>query len=272
MLEWLQKLLRRPALTGVSLFALFIGIAWAVLGVFSVLSDIGFSTEVTKYRRWVLLTAAALGLLAVISYLYWFLYNQRNELRVENETLGQANQDLNEQKESAFRLMEKYKAEAQEDILNRLKQLATFSIHQHAWKRKPAKVERFRLDGPATDDEAIGLGDSWDRVTIIINLGTRDNVMKGMRFLVQDPTDLRKYGTIVVRECHEKGSACSIIDIEHPAFWAAVDEAVRSTDHRSAIIEAASNIIVPNSPFRELDADNAKQLLEWLQKLESVEF
>lgn len=270
MFEWLQKLLRRPAVTAVSLLLLFFGIPWVILGIVSVVSDVGFSSEITKYRWWIVGTAAALGVLAVVLYLYWFLYHQVMLLRLEVSTLRSQNQDLTEQKESAFRLMERYKTEAQEDIFKRLRELAISSILQPKWKKKGARVERFRVEGSVLGNEDLHVQDSLDRVTIFINLGSRDGVLTGMRFFVQDPTDFKKYGTIVVNACHEGGSSCSIVETDHPAFWVEIREALRSPSD-SPIIQATQNIIVPTSPYKELDPENATQLLDWLIKLESVD-
>jgi hypothetical protein len=273
MVDWLKKHWRNPRFKRFSFLILFVIILGVILEVITVLSDIGFSDEVTTYRWWILLGAAVIGLLGVTVYDYISTYKERKDLRSEKEKLEQSNSDLNEQKESAFRLMEAYKAEAQEDIFNRLKHLAIFSIHQQDWKQRGAKIDRFRVEQriPPETESQIG-GDTLGRVTILINLGSKDNVMKGMKFIVQDPADLKKYGTIVVRECHENGSACSIIETHHPAFWSEVREALQSPDHDSGVIIAASsNVIVPNNPFRELSSENAKQLLDWLQRLEGIE-
>lgn len=273
MVDWLKKHWRDPRFRRFSVLILFLIILGVILEVITVLSDIGFSDEVTRYRWWILLGATVVGLLGVTLYDYINVYRERNSLRNQKGELEQSNADLNEQKESVFRLMEAYKAEAQEDIFNRLKHLAIFSIHQQDWKQRGAKIDRFRVEQRMSQETGSDIsGDTLSRVTILINLGSKDNVMKGMKFIVQDPADLKKYGTIIVRECHENGSACSIIETDHPAFWSEVKEALQSANHDSGvIIQASSNIIVPNNPFRELSSENAKQLLDWLQRLEAVE-
>jgi|ERR1051325_768165 hypothetical protein len=268
MVDWLKRIWKRPAITSVTVLGLFLTIPWLILGVVSTLSDVGFSTEIANYRWKILLVAGGAGVLAVTLYLYWFLYYQQKTSRFEIRVLKQQNQDLNAQNESVLRLMERYKAEAQEDIFNRLKQLALYSIHQQAWKAKGARVERFRVESRGA--EAVGNGNALERVTVLISLGSGDEVMRGMKFLVQDPTDLKEYGTIVIRECHPNGSVCSIFEIQHAAFWSKVTEAV-SSGNTSEVIAAPPNVIVPNNPFKELTSDNAKQLLEWLQKLSPID-
>lgn len=270
MASWLKTILLKPALTVPSLFGLGFGIPWFVLGLVSVLSDVGFSSEVTKYRWWIISASAALGLVAVALYFYWFLYYQRRTLRAEIERLKKDNQDLNDQKESAFRLMRRYKADAQEDIFKRLRELAVSSILQPKWKEKGARVERFRVEQLVVGNEDLHTSDPLDRVTVFINLGDTDGVMVGMRFFVQDPTDFKKYGTIVVNDCHENGSSCSIVEIDHPAFWAEMREALQSPNDK-LMIQASQNVIVPSSPYKELNSENAKQLLDWLIKLEPID-
>jgi hypothetical protein len=269
MVDWLHKLLQKPVLTVASLLILFVIIAWLFLGAVSVLSDIGFSSEITEYRWWIASAAASAGVLGVLFYVYWYLQNQVRTLRVQLENLRTEKQDLNEQKESAFRLMKRYKTEAQEDIFKRLQELALSSILQSEWKNKEARVERFRVEKSLPGNKDLHMADSLDRVTIFINLGSTDSVTVGMRFFVQDPTDLKKYGTIVINECHENGSSCSILEIEHPAFWVEVMEALKSQED-SPIINASPNVLVPTSPYRELSLESATELLDWLIKLEPV--
>ena len=227
------------------------------------LSDVGFSSEVIKYRWWIIISALSLGVLAVVFYIYWFLYYQLRTLRTDNK-------DLIEQRDSAFRLMKRYKAEAHEDIFKRLTELAVSNILESSWKEKGARVERFRVEQSAVGNEDLHTNGSLDRVTIFINLGNKDGVLIGMRFFVQDPTDFKTYGTIVVNDCHEKGSTCSIVETDHPAFWAEVMEALRSPAD-SPIIQASPNVIISTSPFKELSSENAIQLMDWLTKLERVE-
>jgi len=70
MLEFLHRLLNRPVLTVLTLVILFFAITWSCLGVISVLSDVGFSKEITQYRWWIVLAAACAGVLSLLTYLY----------------------------------------------------------------------------------------------------------------------------------------------------------------------------------------------------------
>lgn len=268
MLEFLHRLFNRPVLTVLTLVILFFAITWSCLGVISVLSDVGFSIEITQYRWWIVLVAVCAGVLSILSYIYWYLWHQVKDLRLQLITLKSENRDLNEQRDSAFRLMKRYRSEAQESIFTRLRELALSGILAPTWKEKGAKVERFRVEQSVVAE--LHADDSLSRVTIFINLGDKDGVLIGMRFIVQDPVDFKKYGTIVVNKCHEGGSACSIVDVDHAGFWAPVIEALRSPAD-TPIIHALPNAIIPSSPYQLLTDESAVQLLDWLIKLEGVE-
>jgi hypothetical protein len=269
MLDWLKRLWKKPVLTGLTVLGLSLGIPWMILKVVSTLSDVGFSIEIANYRWKILLAAGITGVLAVALYLYWFLYYQQNTFRSEIRKLHQEIQDLNAQKDSVLRLMERYRSEAQESIFKRLQDLALSGILAPVWKEKGAKVQHFRVE---RSDGTAGLQatDSLNRVTVFINLSEKDSVMIGMRFFVQDPVDFKKYGTIVITECHEQGSTCSIVDTEHTGFWTPVIKALQSpTD--AEIINAMPNVITPASPYQQLNDETAAELLDWLNKLENVE-
>jgi hypothetical protein len=270
MIEWLKKIWRDRRCRSVALLAFFLLVLFFILEFVTKLSDLGFSGEVTNYRWWILLFAAGMGVLVVVGYLLFSLNHEVNSLGREVAGLKKDKQDLMDQKESLFRLMEGYKADAQEDIFKRLRELALSSILQSKWKEKGARVERFRIEQLPPGNEDLHLNVSMDRVTTFINLGAADGVLIGMKFFVQDPTDLEKYGTIVIKDCHENGSTCSIIEVDRQGFWADVFEALRSPND-SPTIPASPNIIVPTSPYKELSLESAEELLNWLIKLEPVD-
>jgi hypothetical protein len=269
MVEWLQQTLRKPKLSVPTLFGIGAAIPWLALGAVAVFSDIGFAEEV-KANRWRIISGSLLlGLVGVAAYVYWFLCYRVRTLQSEIGKLQRDNQDLNDQKESVFRLMKRYEAEAQESIFERLEALALSSIMHAEWKKKGARVERARVEKASKGDEDLQSLDSLYRVTVFINLGQQDSVFSGMRFFVQDPTDLRNYGTIVINECHAEGSSCSIVHMDHQGFWADVLEALQSPDE-SPIIQAPPNILVSTSPFKELSEESAAELIDWLLKLKRV--
>ena len=253
-----------------SLFLVGVAIPWGFLGVVAVISDIGFAEEVKRYRWWIISTSLILGVLAEVFYLFWYVLYTNKKLKAQAKDLQAQNKDLTDQNDSVFRLMTRYKAEAQEDIFKRLRELAVSSILAPDWKKKGACVERFRVEPSIVGNEDIHMNDSLQRVIIFINLTAADGVLIGMRFFVQDPTDFRKYGTIVVTECYEHGSSCSIVEIDDPAFWVDVSNTLQSPNN-STIIHASPNVIVPSSPYRELNIENATQLLDWLIQLEAVD-
>jgi len=198
------------------------------------------------------------------------LRNLADQLEKEISDLMEERDRLIQERESAFRLMELYKAQTQEDIINQLQRIAMFCIMQEQWRKKGAKVERLRTEEAV---ESIG-GEGADfeiveRITVIINLGTQDKVLKSIRFIVQDPTDSHEYGVIEVREVHQNGATCRILNISDVAFWSDAVEAAQ--EGRPCISEVSANVIVPDSALKEISPESAKQLLVWLQSISRVE-
>lgn len=267
MTEWLQKLSRHPRFKRYGVYLLILIILFFALDKIATVSDIGFSDEVKQYRWTIIFVVLALCIVIAFTYEFINLTQERNLLKNKIDALGSEIEDLQQQKDSLFRLMEAYRLEAQEDIFNRLKQLAIFSIKREEWSKK-AKVERIRIEELSKDnqEEEIKI---VENTTVIINLGFQDDAMKGMQFIVQDPTDTKKYGIIRIEECFDNGSSCSIIEMNHRAFWSEVEKI--SKDKKERIIEAPANIIAPHTPFKELNSESAKQTLEWIRNLEEVE-
>jgi hypothetical protein len=268
--DWLQQLWKKPQFKSIAFLLLFLLIVYAALNQVALMSDVGFSDEIKSYRWWILLAVGIVGFVGVFGYHYFQLYRERKTLLSQLEKLSNDNDDLIQQKESLLRLMEAYKSEAQEDILNRLRQLAIFSIRQQEWKARGARVERFRIEESRINGDESEI-DIVERITVLVSIGAKDDVSRGMRFIIQDPTDNQKYGTIVVRECYESGAACSVVEMTHPAFWGDIREALELKGGKVGIVSASANILVPQTPFKELTLESAKQLLDWLQKLEGVE-
>jgi len=269
--DWLKDLWHKLKYKKIGLAILFFIILFALLNPVSLVSDIGFAEEVRHYRALILEVALAIALVIIFISYHISLYRERNTLEQSIRELRSKVDELEQDKESAFRLMERYKEEAQEDILNRLKQLATFSLRQQEWQQKGAKIERFRLEPSLNESNLHTEIIIAENVTVLINLGVQDNVAKGMRFIVQDPNDLQRYGVITVNECSENGSACKIIEMSHQAFWYEVVQAVESKEGKAKILTASANIIVPDSPLKDMPPDGAKRLLEWLQTIKGVE-
>jgi hypothetical protein len=256
--DWLKNLWREAKqhkTLGLVVFVFFV--VFAILNVVATISDIGFADEIKQHRILILAIAAAGPILFILVSFHVRLYRERN--------------DLEQQQQSAFRLMKHYKEEAQEDIFNRLKQLATFSLQQSEWQKKGAKIERFRIGEASIPNDIDVQVRIAELTTVIINLGTQDGIMKGMRFVVQDPNDSQKYGVIAVKEVLEKGAQCGIVEMSHQAFWYEVGQALTTGDGKSRVLEASANVIVPHSALKEMNQDSARQLLEWLQTVEDSE-
>ncbi len=269
--DWLKDLWHKFKYKKIGLAILFIIVLFAILNPVSLISDIGFAEEVRHYRTLILKVALIVALVFIFVSYHINLYRERNTLKRTIKGLQSKVDEVEQDKESAFRLMERYKEEAQEDILNRLQQLATFSLRQQEWQQKGAKIERFRLEPSLNQSNLHTELIIAENVTVLINLGAQDSVTKGMRFIVQDPNDLQRYGVIIINECSEKGSACKIIEMSHQAFWYEVVQAVESKEGKAKILTASANMIVPDSPLKDMPPDGAKRLLEWLQTIKGVE-
>ena len=266
---WLQRIIQTTKSPWVHWGASLVLIFLAILGIVSIVSDIGFADVVTRFRVPILIAS---GIVALFSVGSWYLYHQRQELTKLRSTVDELKRkvdDLEQEKESAFRLMEKYRAQAQEDIINHLKRLAIFRIMQEKWREKGAKVERLRVEEITAIEGIDPEFAAKERITVIINLGAHDNIMKGMGFIIQDPTDSRKYGVIVVEEVHPRGATCRIVEISHRAFWGDAVQALKEA--KSCILDAPTNVIVPDSPLKEISLESAQQLLTWLQSIERTE-
>ena len=249
--------------------ALLILVFIAILKIVALLSDIGFSDVVTGYRVPIVIAAAIVALLLVVVHYLDSKRQELIELRAAVDKLHGKVDDLEQQKDSAFRLMKHYRAQAQEDIINHLKRLAIFGIMQEKWRKKGAKVERIRIEEFSSVEDIDPAFADQERTTVIINLGECDSIMKDMTFIVQDPTDSRKYGVIVVNEVHPEGATCRIVEISDQAFWGDTLQAWQ--EGKSCILEAPTNVIVSDSPLKEIPSDRAQQLLVWLQSIERAE-
>jgi len=262
-IEWLQNLYKNPRFKRYGVYFLILIIILFVVDKIATISDIGFADEIKQYRWIIIFVIVVFCIIMALIIEFSRIRQERATLETETTQLKLENTDLQKQRDSLLRLMEAYKLEAQEDIFNRLKQLAIFSIKREEWAIK-AKVERFRIEEFSKNgQEELPI---IDCTTVIINLGIQDDAMKGMQFIVQDPTDTTKYGIIRIVECFDSGSSCSIVEMNHPAFWSEIQKL-----RDEQIIEAPANIITPYTPFRELNSESAKQTLEWLRNLEEVE-
>lgn len=267
---WIQRIRQTTKSPWIRSGALFVLIFLAILGIVSLGSGIGFADVVVRFRVPILITSGIASLLFAGG---WSLYRKRQELiklRGTVDELQRKVNDLEQQKESAFRLMQAYRTQTQEGVINLLKRLAIFGIMQEKWRQKGAKVERLRVEEEIAAVEGVAPElAAQEQTTVMINLGKHDNVMKGMAFIVQDPTDSRKYGVIVVEGVHSQGATCRIVEISDRAFWGDALQALE--EGKSCVLEAPSNVIVPDSPLKEISLDSAQQLLVWLQSIERTE-
>ncbi len=270
---WLQQAWEKSKSPYVRAPIMFAIMFLSVLGLTSLISDTGFAQEVHEYRVLVWIGSALIALIVAVG---WLCYRNHRQLTGDKALICQlqeeittlkAEKDRDVQKlESAFRLMEKYKAQTQEDIIARLQQLALFSIMQKQWLRKGARVERLRVEQPKSTEE---YSEVKERIAVIVNLGAEDKVTAHMPFIVQDPTDSHQYGVIEIQEVHPEGATCRIVEIADVAFWS--DALQAASEERPAIVEPSANVIMPASALKEIPPESAEQLLAWLQNIRRIE-
>ena len=269
--EWLKDLWNKFKEQKIGTLILLALVTLIILNVVTVVSDIGFSEEVKNYRFWILGSVIILSIIIVYILLYKNNSKKISELSDQLTESNTRNAKLEEENRSVLRLMELYKDEAQEDIFKKLKQLATFSIKQKEWQNKGAKIETFRVEEFAVESNLDSQFAVAEYTTVLINLGISDDVLEGMRFIIQDPHDSKKYGRIVIKECSDSGSACKIVEMSHQSFWYEISQEIEKNEGKSRILTATNNIILPDSPFKDINVESAKELLDWLQTLESIE-
>jgi len=273
--EWLKQQLKNPN-PWVRIIALFVITFSSFMGFVTVISDTGFSQEIQNNRALVWAVALAMALFVAVGWSYWRQHRELtdsrtlvNQLQDEISNLEKQRDRFGEERDSALKLMQSYKAEVQEDTINTLQRLALLAIKQEQWREKEAKVERLRVEeAMPVDDESMDFGFE-ERIIVLINLGTEDDVMEHMRFSVQDPTDMHEYGIVEILEVHRNGARCGIVEVLDSAFWNDVRQAAQ--EGRSCVLDAPTNVIVPVSALKEIPPESAQQLLTWLRNIRRVE-
>lgn len=266
--QWLNEVRQSSRSSIIRGIISFIVVFLAVGVVIGAIGDFGFSSEIETLRLPIIFLTAVMIIVVLIIQAFYYRKDSIRQLENKIKLLEVALQDANDKTDSISRLMEQYKGIAQENVINRLKHLAIFAIKKEEWKAKGARIERFRIDTTTIDhqnQDFIVL----DRIAVLINLGTKDQVAEGMIFSVQDPTDGMAYGTIVVKTTHNGGSSCKIVSPDHAAFWH--DILTTSRENKVKIVTALPNIIEPFSPIKDMQTRNARQLLQWLQNIEEAQ-
>lgn len=274
--EWLQRARAKTTHPGVRAIISFLFVLSLLMLPVSVASDTGFGAEVQRHRLLVWIIAVVVAAIVTAVWAYYDLWRKLGKNRIEMDQLRKtvettrAERDRSEQeKESAFKLMQSYKAQTQEDIMSQLEQLAAFSIMKDNWREKEARVERLRTQQAAAIDSSSSELEIVERIEAIINLGVGDKVSEGMRFIVADPVDSYEYGRVQIRRVHEAGSTCSITRISNPAFWEKALSAAQ--EGRPSVSEASANALTPDSAIQDISSESAEELLVWLQKIRKVE-
>ncbi len=90
---------------------LFVIVVLVALTLLSTISDIGFAEEVTKHRLFILKIVLIVGVVTVFIWYHVHLFREKSALNNTRISLETKVADLEQEKESAFRLMERYKGE-----------------------------------------------------------------------------------------------------------------------------------------------------------------
>lgn len=270
--QWLQKQLDKAKHPWVRTGSVFIKVLLAILSLVTVLSDTGFADQVVDNRLKVWAGAVVVAsFAALVGDLMWYHSRLRQSkaelqrLQASNSTIEAERDELKEQLDSALELIGAQRVHAQELLLDDLERAALLGVMADHWATKGAQVERFRVERGQDGQELSPSQRIGESVTVIINIGKNDRVTSGMQFVVEDPTDRRPYGVIVVDEAHDEGAHCRVVEILEDGFW--IDALESLQQNRPCVKDLSANRIVPRSPLPTIDSANAQKLLDWVRNV-----
>lgn len=164
--------------------------------------------------------------------------------------------------------MKEQQVKARRDVIIELKRLATISIYQQEWVQFEPRIIQFQTKPRPNINVSFTLKQEiLERIAVKINLGKRNRIIEGMTFQIRDTIDETSYGIIVVKEVHQNGSTCEIVDIaDDEAFWS--EALIALEEKRPKIVDAPKNIII--AAF-SIDLELAKELLSLLDRVQIPE-
>lgn len=239
-------------------------------------SDMGLDSEITNNRIVVWLSTAGLALLFGLGYEIYSLtsrlYDKSDkitEMRSNNDDLREELEQAMSERDSAFRMMEEYKVEAYDDILNNLYIIVSALRKKERWIEKGAKVTQVSIDSTSNDDYP-SLPEKINELSKIhINIGSDDGVIEDMRFRVVDTSKTVNYGKIIVDEVGSSGSICSLTEGFENPLWSELRSCV--SENKSKIVDIRGNYIVPIIPDKIENAERGnleslKEAIEYISK------
>lgn len=245
-----------------SLLAVVI-VAGVIILIVTGASDMGLGTEITNNRVLVWTCTAGLAFLFGLGYEIYSLTSRLNEssaelgeVRSENNDLREALEEAQDERDSVLRLMERYRRNAYDEILDELYLIVNALDMRDNWIENNACVKQVSID-INNNDEYRSLPERVNELSSIhINIGKQDGVIEGMVFEVVDPSRINTYGKITVDDVGVDGSICSLIEGFNTALWSEVRSAIG--DNESRIISVKENYIVPLIPKEIENAESGK--------------
>jgi hypothetical protein len=247
-----------------------ISITFCVLaGVVTMFSDMGFSEQVTNNRIMIIILLLGISVLSYVLYKTNLLVNKYRNTVKDNISLRNTVQELEGDKKSLLGLMESYKNQAYNNILDHLRTMLNYSKNKNQWLKKEARVSKIRvkpLSGIADMDLTFAKRESLD---IVINLGSEDEIMIGMEFAVEDPSIYERYGMIIVNEVFQKASICNVTNIDNNSFWSTALNT--NVEKDNVMLPVIDNRIIPNIPssFDNVPEDVIDELLIIIAKIQT---
>jgi len=216
-------------------------------------NDMGLDSEITNNRIVVWLSTAGLALLFGLGYEIYSLTSWLNEksdtlteVRSDNESLRKELEDLQDERDSAFRMMKEYRSKAYNDVLSNLYLVVSALKEKESWINKEAKVIQVSINSVNTD-EYLSLPERISELSKIhINIGYNDGVIEDMRFKVVDTSRTVNYGRIIVDEVGDTGSICSLTEGFENPLWSELRDCIKNDE--SKVIDIRDNCILPVIP------------------------
>jgi hypothetical protein len=246
--------------------------AVCIFGIVTIASDAGLGTEVTDNRVLIWTCAIALSLSFGLGHEVYSLASRLNErwaeledVRSENEDLRENLQEAEEERDSVLRLMENYKRDAYDEVLNKLYLITEALDKKEEWIKENARVTQASIDIEDIEG-SLSLPEKVNKFSNLnINIGDKSDVIEGMVFKVTDPSGTFDYGKILVEEVGEKGSRCKLIEGYNKSLWSEVRFSVNNGV--SKVVSLKDNIIVPVIPeeIEDVEPDALQELRQAIE-------
>lgn len=248
-----------------------------IAGCLSAVSDLGLGNEIESSRglvwAWIVTTGLILSLCLEVRNLDVKIKGDettQSEQEDKISELEQAKEELEEENSSLLRLMETYKTQAYDDIVEKLRLTLYAHLAMSRLSERGIRAVKAKIDSSKTVDNALLDVKMFHRATVIIDAGRSDGVMKGMQFEVVDTQTNQVYSIVRVSEVHNHASECSVESDYDKVFWSDV---IKKLDSNSdGIVDLPGNKLAPlvSTNLSELDQEAAQQLITVLDNAVSA--